>query len=758
MGTDLHGPDAAAVYHDLHVGAPEFVSQLVPLSSMSGGPPAPSPPTSPAPLSPTPPELSSNGCCWADSSPVSTATATSSTYDATIDSSLSSPISRWCAAPLHQLMSEITPTPASDAHRMQVLSYIESLIRKSLGAKIFPYGSLALKTYLPDADINVCAFFTHNHQKTWGQRALKALTRPGTPDSPAHAGLHVSHADLVSGNTPDAAKVIRARVADLTFEISANVSHGLSTCALFEEVDRLVDQQHLFKRSVLLCKAWARHDARIIDAQHGMLTSYVVRCLVLTVFNAYHDVIRQPMDALVMLWQYLAAFDWDRHAWDLYGPVYLHGLPRTSEPVRQHPTAFPSNVQPLVSKQLAARYGTSSSSPADAVFTGRLLNVIDPTNPSHNLTASLSRRSAAHIRSQLTEQSRLAVTILRNAAASAAAVADLLVRLIPGTMAKYGASTTTTATPRLTVHVPASYSLTGDLSLMTRHILQAGEFDMPDISERDLVELVVQILRENDGVVTVGKMGSLMHSATNNHSLPAMLKTRYGGLKKLLRRHENIFALAADHPHNPHVMLLPGYETALHMWTPPPPAASVSLPSSPCPSPVPTMCAPTPLTPASSSLLGNIWARPGSQNTSSGRGSSTSLLPPRPASVPVTPSWTSDPVWSIPAVPSPSAWMSSTLPEEFHCPITGALMRDPVVAQDGVTYDRSSLEMLRQANRGFSPLTGLPLDLTAVYPNLALKALLTKIRQDELVLTNRPSHSPTSARIGQYDHIASIWG
>lgn len=102
-----------------------------------------------------------------------------------------------------------------------------------------------------------------------------------------------------------------------------------------------------------------------------------------------------------------------------------------------------------------------------------------------------------------------------------------------------------------------------DLGLLIGHLQQANKFEMPDISERGLIGLIVDILKANDGVVTVGKMGSLMHSATNNHSLLVMLKSHYGGLKKLLRRHENIFMLARDHPHNPRVMLLPGHADAL---------------------------------------------------------------------------------------------------------------------------------------------------------------------------------------------------
>lgn len=35
----------------------------------------------------------------------------------------------------------------------------------------------------------------------------------------------------------------------------------------------------------------------------------------------------------------------------------------------------------------------------------------------------------------------------------------------------------------------------------------------------------------------------------------------------------------------------------------------------------------------------------------------------------------------------------STLRDAFACPITGELMRDPVVAGDGHTYDREAIEM-----------------------------------------------------------------
>lgn len=65
------------------------------------------------------------------------------------------------------------------------------------------------------------------------------------------------------------------------------------------------------------------------------------------------------------------------------------------------------------------------------------------------------------------------------------------------------------------------------------------------------------ILKEH-GSLPIGKMGSLLHRAANNHTLPAKLKARYGGLKRFLQAHKGTFDLGSDHPYNPHVRLVCG--------------------------------------------------------------------------------------------------------------------------------------------------------------------------------------------------------
>jgi len=77
------------------------------------------------------------------------------------------------------------------------------------------------------------------------------------------------------------------------------------------------------------------------------------------------------------------------------------------------------------------------------------------------------------------------------------------------------------------------------------------------------------------------------------------------------------------------------------------------------------------------------------------------------------------------------------IPSEYLCPITAALMQDPVIAADGHSYERSAIERwfsessnyMRVGGRGTarscrSPMTNLPLDNNNLVPNRALKILI----------------------------------
>ena len=78
-----------------------------------------------------------------------------------------------------------------------------------------------------------------------------------------------------------------------------------------------------------------------------------------------------------------------------------------------------------------------------------------------------------------------------------------------------------------------------------------------------------------------------------------------------------------------------------------------------------------------------------------------------------------------PSTPPPSAarTLPRLRPKEFFCPILYDVMKDPVVAEDGVTYERSAIETWLATNQT-SPYHGSKLKHTDVVPNRTLKTLI----------------------------------
>ncbi|XP_037103349.1 WD repeat, SAM and U-box domain-containing protein 1 isoform X1 [Syngnathus acus] len=75
-----------------------------------------------------------------------------------------------------------------------------------------------------------------------------------------------------------------------------------------------------------------------------------------------------------------------------------------------------------------------------------------------------------------------------------------------------------------------------------------------------------------------------------------------------------------------------------------------------------------------------------------------------------------------------NALVCSGVPDEFLCPITRELMRDPVLAADGYSYEREAITMWIHTKNRSSPMTNLPLLTTLLTPNHTLKMAIARWR------------------------------
>ncbi|XP_029980330.1 WD repeat, SAM and U-box domain-containing protein 1 isoform X1 [Sphaeramia orbicularis] len=73
----------------------------------------------------------------------------------------------------------------------------------------------------------------------------------------------------------------------------------------------------------------------------------------------------------------------------------------------------------------------------------------------------------------------------------------------------------------------------------------------------------------------------------------------------------------------------------------------------------------------------------------------------------------------------------SEAPDEFLCPITRELMRDPVIAADGYSYERESIQSWIRGKNKTSPMTNLPLQTTLLTPNRSLKTAIARWKSSQ---------------------------
>ncbi|KAI3419492.1 RING-type E3 ubiquitin transferase [Psidium guajava] len=93
-------------------------------------------------------------------------------------------------------------------------------------------------------------------------------------------------------------------------------------------------------------------------------------------------------------------------------------------------------------------------------------------------------------------------------------------------------------------------------------------------------------------------------------------------------------------------------------------------------------------------------------------------------------------------ISSSSQMILTNVPDEFRCPISLDLMRDPVIVSSGHTYDRTSIAQWINSGHHTCPKSGQRLIHMALIPNYALKSLVHQwCQENNIPLLEHPSSS-----------------
>ena len=350
-----------------------------------------------------------------------------------------------------QIVRKLIPTRMEIDYRKRIIvnvcQHIEWILRNNLNVrcdlKCYIFGSVHLRTCLPDGDNDVTIVF-----------------EDGDTSSPSVQSTHADYLNRVKDLLPPTiaveslvwaeVRVLKLVAQNYSLDVTVDQMGGTSTVCFLHEVDMFIGNHHLFKKALLLTKAWCFYEARILGAQGGGVGTYALTVMLITVMNNLlkaRVALPSPFGVFLYFLQYYSEFDFERYAVSIQGPIPLDGIresnatgetpvgsPSMSDTAGSDPSTAPTGPRGqgrALTEEFVARcqkkYGMTGSDPASmptsttpptmaegsarstpipgdwppsptVQFPVRHMNVMDPLRPHSNLCRGISLSNSWRIR------------------------------------------------------------------------------------------------------------------------------------------------------------------------------------------------------------------------------------------------------------------------------------------------------------------------------------------------------------------------
>ncbi|KAK9741831.1 hypothetical protein RND81_03G131700 [Saponaria officinalis] len=292
-----------------------------------------------------------------------------------------------------QILSVIQPTTESERRRKEIIEYLQGLIGDAFGIKVFPFGSVPFKTYLPHGDIDLTAVSHYGTSHDLAAGICSLL------ENEEKNNANISVRDVLC--VPAQVKVVKCTVHNIAVDISFNQTAGLCALYFLEQVDQFIGKDHLFKLSVILIKAWCYYESRLLGGFHGLISTYALETMILHVINLFHSELHCPLAVLYKFLDYYSTFDWNSYCVGINGLVLISSFPEI-EVVSSH-----NSDKLLLTEEFLKSFrepllpSTRGYGPKSFGFPIKFLNILDPLRDDNNLGRSVSKGNFFRIKSAL---------------------------------------------------------------------------------------------------------------------------------------------------------------------------------------------------------------------------------------------------------------------------------------------------------------------------------------------------------------------
>ena len=262
----------------------------------------------------------------------------------------------WRDVAVDSVLSLLKPYDAQLLYRSSARAFLGRAVRHSLNAKLFESGLHALQAFLPDDPIRLTVLLWRGNSTNWLANLsdkLRVLEQPGgagrqggsagisgntsfeddnfndannfdIDNEPKPTGDHMI--TNINPSTNNGHSRMLCTIDTVPVEIMPNARSDLCFLALVEEIAQLVGKNELFKCSLLLIRGWWTYESSgyVGVSTKSFLSDSVLCVLVCSIFNQYHAVINQPLQALCVFLAEYSDVKWSDVAVTLQGVVPFH--------------------------------------------------------------------------------------------------------------------------------------------------------------------------------------------------------------------------------------------------------------------------------------------------------------------------------------------------------------------------------------------------------------------------------------------------
>ena len=196
---------------------------------------------------------------------------------------------------------------------------------------IFPYGSFPLKTYLKESDIDITILLEEkiNHNIIINiTEEVKNNIIYIIKDSFVNYNDQMKHMYFTDINIINAdIKLIKCQIQSIPLDISINNVFGLFKIifmnSIFNQIGKKFNSNKLniFKRSIILIKAWCTYEGTLMGSNIGLMASYALESLIIHMFNLYHKEINSEIESFFYFLNLMNRIDLENNLVSTFGLI-----------------------------------------------------------------------------------------------------------------------------------------------------------------------------------------------------------------------------------------------------------------------------------------------------------------------------------------------------------------------------------------------------------------------------------------------------